>query len=87
MTVWYRRLVWFATGLALFVVVLGAYVRLSDAGLGCPDWPGCYGSLLPTEIDNELAEANGRSGRLRPARHGARWCIAMSPRHSVSQSY
>ncbi len=28
--------------LCLVVVVLGAYVRLSNAGLGCPDWPGCY---------------------------------------------
>jgi len=33
--------------LCLAVVVLGAYVRLSDAGLGCPDWPGCYGHLTP----------------------------------------
>ena len=32
--------------LALAVVVLGAYVRLKDAGLGCPDWPGCYGQLV-----------------------------------------
>lgn len=31
--------------LAFCVVALGAYVRLSDAGLGCPDWPGCYGHL------------------------------------------
>lgn len=31
---------------AFCVVMLGAYVRLSDAGLGCPDWPGCYGKLL-----------------------------------------
>lgn len=31
---------------ALGVVVLGAWVRLTDAGLGCPDWPGCYGQLL-----------------------------------------
>lgn len=35
--------------LALFVVMLGAYTRLTDAGLGCPDWPGCYGRMvLPT---------------------------------------
>ena len=32
--------------MALGVVVLGAWVRLTDAGLGCPDWPGCYGQLL-----------------------------------------
>ena len=36
--------------LALIVVVIGAYVRLSDAGLGCPDWPLCYGQPLPGEI-------------------------------------
>jgi len=35
-----------ATVLAFFVVVLGAYVRLTHAGLGCPDWPGCYGRLV-----------------------------------------
>jgi cytochrome c oxidase assembly protein subunit 15 len=38
--------------LALTVIVLGAYTRLSDAGLGCPDWPGCYGhTVVPETID------------------------------------
>lgn len=42
----YRLLVFLAAPLALAVVGLGAWVRLNDAGLACPDWPGCYGALV-----------------------------------------
>ena len=37
----------FITSLIFLVVALGALTRLLDAGLGCPDWPGCYGWLMP----------------------------------------
>ena len=44
---WFRRLALAGAALALAVVVLGAWVRLTAAGLGCPDWPGCYGHVFP----------------------------------------
>lgn len=56
-TIWFKRITLFATLLALCVVVLGAYVRLSDAGLGCPDWPGCYGSMTVPQSEAALEHA------------------------------
>ena len=44
---WFRRLALAGALLAAAVIVLGAWVRLTDAGLGCPDWPGCYGHIYP----------------------------------------
>ena len=53
----FRTLVLLGAILALGVVALGAYVRLSDAGLGCPDWPGCYGTLTVPQSEAAIASA------------------------------
>lgn len=44
--------------LAFCVILMGAYVRLSDAGLGCPDWPGCYGKLVVPVEQSAVEQAN-----------------------------
>ena len=51
------RLIVLTAALAWLVVTLGAYVRLSDAGLGCPDWPGCYGQLGAPSSARDLRAA------------------------------
>ena len=47
-----------ASMLAIVVVGLGAFTRLKHAGLGCPDWPGCYGHVWAPQADHEIARAN-----------------------------
>ncbi len=55
--IWMRRTAAVAVLLAFCVVVLGAYVRLTTAGLGCPDWPGCYGHIAPTSAAVDVGKA------------------------------
>jgi heme a synthase len=54
------------------LVLFGAFTRLSDSGLGCPDWPGCYGSASPIGARDEIAAAQSAqpSG---PVTHGKAW--------------
>lgn len=67
--------------LAYGVVVLGAYTRLSNAGLGCPDWPGCYGKIMvPAEAEAGQAEALHPD---RPLRQGKAW-IEMIHRYAAA---
>lgn len=66
----YRFLSWLLPVLALTVIVKGAYVRLSDAGLGCPDWPGCYGRLL---VPDSPGEARPADLEARPLESGKAW--------------
>lgn len=52
-----RRLVLISILLAVVVVGLGAYARLTHAGLGCPDWPGCYGLIDVPQTSAQITEA------------------------------
>src|SRR5215510_573240 len=54
----FRRLALAGALLAFVVVVLGAWVRLSAAGLGCPDWPGCYGHLTVDQAAQNVDTIN-----------------------------
>jgi len=74
MSAGFRRLVLATTLLAFIVVIVGAYVRLMDAGLGCPDWPGCYGEVTPAhardDIERAVAAQGGEHG---PVSHRKAW--------------
>ena len=69
----YRRLLLVAILLAFAVIALGAYVRLSDAGLGCPDWPGCYGHWLGVPEAHHEQQAAAQAYPDRPLDTGKAW--------------
>ena len=58
--------------LVVIVIVLGSYTRLTDAGLGCPDWPGCYGFMAVPHAPDSVAEAEARFPE-RPVDHFKAW--------------
>jgi len=67
-----HKLAMIAAIIAFCVIVLGAWVRLSHAGLGCPDWPGCYGQLTWPDAVQEIETAN-RAFPERPFESSKAW--------------
>lgn len=53
----YRKLVWVTLFLTFDLIMFGAFTRLTDSGLGCPDWPGCYGHADPIKAHAEISAA------------------------------
>ena len=74
-----RALTWAALFLTFDLVLFGAFTRLTDSGLGCPDWPGCYGSASPAgaTVHIDTAQATTPTG---PVTHGKAW-IEMTHRY------
>src|SRR5215471_8567675 len=68
---WIRRLALAGLLLCFVVVVLGAFVRLNAAGLGCPDWPGCYGHVTPLGAEQSVSSQALFPGR--PLDVGKAW--------------
>jgi heme a synthase len=56
------KLVGLTAFLTLDLIMFGAFVRLSDSGLGCPDWPGCYGQFTPLAAKDQIAAAVAAQG-------------------------
>ena len=54
---WAYRIVNLALVLALCVVLLGGWTRINNAGLSCPDWPGCYGRMIVPQLEQERVKA------------------------------
>lgn len=78
------RLVALAAFLTVDLIAFGAFVRLTDSGLGCPDWPGCYGHFAPVQAGSEINQAIAQQGGTHgPVSHSKAW-IEMVHRYLAS---
>ena len=60
----FRKLAWVTLFLTFDLIMFGAFTRLTDSGLGCPDWPGCYGHANPVQAHASISAAE--AGRPMP---------------------
>src|SRR5256714_5126409 len=67
-----RALTWLTLFLTFDLVLFGAFPRLTDSGLGCPDWPGCYGNASPLGAQDEIQSAQ-TAMPTGPVTHGKAW--------------
>lgn len=67
-----RALTWLVLFLTFDLVLFGAFTRLTDSGLGCPDWPGCYGNASPLGARAEIG-AEQAARPTGPVTHGKAW--------------
>jgi len=77
-----RALTWLTVFFTFDLVVFGAFTRLTDSGLGCPDWPGCYGSASPLGAHAQISSAQAAMPH-GPVSHGKAW-VEMIHRYLAS---
>lgn len=70
--VWLKAITWATLFLTFDLVIFGAFTRLTDSGLGCPDWPGCYGNASPFGAHAEISAAQS-SMPTGPVTQGKAW--------------